>query len=110
MISKFFVIARYIYSVAKARYTFCEQGDLYSKDHENLPNYSGNRNHAFSRKRGRGEIQIIGKILWTTTTTTRDGIFAFIGAYRTLSKLYGVIACDSTDRGGSYIYKQSFST
>lgn len=96
--------------MTKGRYTFCEQGDLYSKDHENLPNYSGNGNHAFSRNRGRGEIQIIGKFLWTTTTATRDGIFAFLSAYRTLSKPYGVTACASTDRGGSYIYKQSFST
>lgn len=55
MTGKFFVTAWHIYSVATGNF-LCEQGDLYSKDSENVPNYSPKRNYTFSRRRDKAFI------------------------------------------------------
>lgn len=97
MINKFFVTAdkvstcRVLYCKSKVNCPSVRREIFTWKITIFYPITHENRSHAFSRKRDGGEIQVLGHILWTTTTTTWDGNFAFIGACRSLSMLY---VCD----------------
>ena len=90
----------------KSKVNFLEQGDLDSKDLENLPNIHQRETMPFLQEETRENINN-RKTSLATTTQPHGMVSASFGAWRSVSKLYkasepnGDIACDSADRGGS---------